>query len=211
MATKKNPVSASTSITEAKSETLNKSKPVDKPTYTLTAAEELPFRFDYYEQALDARNELKQRLTASKELLMKAESVFVGVLNNTDFLLFAMPVPKRFEKEHVWYELIDSKGESFGFIDSEDEEAENTFALTVQRGDEAFHMPFIELANPSGKVTCSVYGAVADVLKRWRVNADTQESFDNLVANPVLRDEEMLKRFDAYLGEFAKKRLKGMK
>lgn len=208
MATKKNITSASTS-TDSKI-TLEKSK-VAKFTYTLTAAEALPFRFDYYEEALDARNELKQKLAASKELLMKAESVFVGVLNNTDFLLFAMPVPKRFEKEHMWYELVDSNGKSFGFIDSEDEEAESTFALTVQRGDEAFHMPYIELANPSGRVTCSVYGAVADILERWRANADTQESFDNLVANPVLRDEEMLKLFDVYLGEFAKKRLKNMK
>lgn len=205
---KKNTTSASTDSRI----TLDKSKVVEaaKPAYTLTAAEALPFRFDYYEEALDARNELKQRLAASKELLMKAESVFVGVLNDKDYLLFAMPVPKRFEKEHMWYELVDSNGESFGFVESEDEEAENTLALTVQRGNEAFHMPCIELANPSGMVTCSVYDTVADILERWRANADNQDCFDNLVANPVLRDEEMLKRFDVYLGEFAKKRLKNM-
>lgn len=210
--TKKNTTSASTDSRI----TLDKSKVAEaaKPAYTLTAAEALPFRFDYYEEALDARNELKQRLAASKELLMKAESVFVGVLNDTDYLLFAMPVPKRFEKEHMWYELVDSNGESFGFVESEDEEAESTLALTVQRGDETFSMPCIELANanPSGgMVTCSVYDTVADILEHWRANdAETQESFDNLVANPVLRDEEMLKRFDVYLGEFAKKRLKNM-
>lgn len=211
MATKKNFTSASASVSTTDSKiTLEKSK-VAEPAYTLTAAEALPFRFDRYEEALDARNELKQKLAASKELLMKAEAVFVGVLDDNSFLLYAISVTKRFDNEHQWFELVDQNGESFGFIDSEDEEAESTFALTVQRGDGAFHMPYIELANPSGKVTCSVYGAVADILKRWRANADAQESFDNLVANPVLRDEELLKRFDAYLGEFAKKRLKNMK
>lgn len=212
MASKKN-VSASAS---APAIMLEKSKVADKPAYTLTAAEAIPIHFDHYEEALEARNELKAKVAASKQLLMTAESILVGILDDTPFLLFAQPVPKRFEKEHEWYELVNVNGKSFGFIDSEDETAEETLMVTVQRSDgEAMRMPIAELAVPTTRKLpdkfISSFGCVAESLKYWHASADVKDDFERLVAQPMLRDEELLRLLEKYLEEFAKSRLKMLK
>lgn len=195
----------------------NKSKVADKPAFSLSDAEKLPVHFDHYEEALEARNELKAKVAASKQLLMTAESILVGILDDTPFLLFAQPVPKRFEKEHEWYELVNVNGKSFGFIDSEDKTVEETLMVTVQRSDgEAMRMPIVKLAFPTTRKLpdkfISTFGCVAEVLKYWYASgADAKDDFERLVAQPMLRDEELLRLLEKYLEEFAKSRLKMLK